>query len=73
MSFERLLIRPKQTIYDILHDLVPYLQFRKCEKHQWRGITFSKVAGFWPATLRKVTLLHGCFSSFSNCANGTKS
>ena len=46
MSFERLFIRPKQTIYDILHDLVPYLQFGKCEKHPWRGVTFSKVAGF---------------------------
>ena len=26
-----------------------------------------------PATLLKVTLLHGCFSRFLNCANGTKS
>ena len=26
-----------------------------------------------PATLLKVTLLQGCFSSFSNCVNGTKS
>ena len=25
-----------------------------------------------PATLLKETLLHGCFSRFSNCANGTK-
>ena len=26
-----------------------------------------------PATLLKVTLLHGCFSGFLNCTNGTKS
>ena len=26
-----------------------------------------------PATLLKVTLLHGCFSRFLNCANGNKS
>ena len=28
---------------------------------------------FWPATLLKLTLLHGCFSCFLNCINGTKS
>ena len=27
---------------------------------------------FYPATLLKVTLLHGCFSRFFNCTNGTK-
>ena len=26
-----------------------------------------------PATLPKVALLHGCFSRFLNCTNGTKS
>ena len=26
-----------------------------------------------PATLLKVTLLHGCFSHFSSCTNGSKS
>ena len=26
-----------------------------------------------PATLLKLTLLHGCFSRFLNCTNGTKS
>ena len=35
-------------------------------KNTW-SVTFSKVAGY------KVTLLHGCFSHFSNCTNGTKS
>ena len=37
------------------------------------SVTFSKVAGFQPVTLLKVTLLHGCFSRFLNCANGTRS
>ena len=58
---------------DALRNLVPFVQFKKHEKHQWRSITFSKVAGWIPATLLKVTLLHGCFSRFSNCTNGTKS
>ena len=40
---------------DALHDLVPFIQFKKREKHPWRSITFSKVAG---------TLPHGCFSRF---------
>ena len=29
-----------------LHDLVPPVQFKKREKHPWRSVTFSKVAGF---------------------------
>ena len=48
-----------------LRDLVP---FKKCEKHPWRSVTFSKVAG-----LLKVALLHLCFSCFLNCAHGTES
>ena len=28
-----------------LHDLVPFVQFKKRE-HPWRSVTFSKVAGF---------------------------
>ena len=49
---------------DILCDLVPFVQFKKREKHQSRSVTFSKVAGFYPATLLKVILLYGCFSRF---------
>ena len=30
---------------DALHDLVPFVQFRKRENHPWRSVTFSKVAG----------------------------
>ena len=51
------------TIYTIL----------KTWKNPWRSVTFSNIAGFYPATLLKVTLLHGCFSRFLNCTNGTKS
>ena len=38
-----------------------------------KSVNISKVAGFKPATLLKLTLLHGCFSHFLNCTNGTKS
>ena len=45
---------PLRTIYGqrtfgldskVLHDLVPFVQFKKREKHSWRSVTFSKVAG----------------------------
>ena len=39
-------------------NLVPFVQFKKREKHPWRSITFSKI------TLLKLTLLHGCFFTF---------
>ena len=28
---------------DALHDLVPFVQFKKREKYPWKGVTFSKV------------------------------
>ena len=31
-------------VYRVLHDLVPFVQLKKCEKHPWRNATFSKVA-----------------------------
>ena len=31
------------SICDALRDLVPYVQFKKREKHSWRSVTFSKV------------------------------
>ena len=31
-------------IHDALRDLVSSVQFKKREKHPWRGVTFSKVA-----------------------------
>ena len=33
-------------IYDALRNLVPLLQAKKREKHPWRSVNFSKVAGF---------------------------
>ena len=57
------------TVCGALRDLVPFAQFKKCEKHPWRNVTFR----LKPATLLKVTLLHGCFSRFLSCAHGKKS
>ena len=30
---------------DALRDLVPFAQFKKREKHSWRSVNFSKLAG----------------------------
>ena len=30
---------------DALRNLVPFVQFKKREKHQWRSVTVGKVAG----------------------------
>ena len=32
-------------IYSALRDLVPFVQFKKREKHPWRSVNFSKVIG----------------------------
>ena len=56
--------------YGALRDLVPFVQFKKREKHQWRSVTFSRLK---PATLLKVTFFHGCFWRFLNRTYGTKS
>ena len=47
---------------DVLHNLVPFVQFKEVKKQPWRS-----------ATLLKVTFLHECFSRFLNCTNGKKS
>ena len=65
-----------ERICGALCNLLPFVQFKKREKHPWRSVAFSKVACRCmqkPATLLKVTLLHGCFSQFLNCAHATKS
>ena len=31
--------------YDALHDLVPFVQFQKGDKHPWSSVTFSKAVG----------------------------
>ena len=48
------------NICDALRNLVPFLQFKKPEKHPWRNVTFSKLAGCTP-------------QRFLNCINGTNS
>ena len=35
-----------RIICDALRDLLSFVQFKKREKHPWRRVTFSKVAGF---------------------------
>ena len=55
------------NIWDALRDLVPFVQFKKREKHPWRNVTFK------PVTFLKVTLLYGCFLRHLNYTNGTKS
>ena len=35
-----------QKLHLTLRDLVPFVQFKKREKHPWRSVNFSKVAGF---------------------------
>ena len=32
-------------ICDALRNLLSFVQFRKREKHPWRSVTFSKIAG----------------------------
>ena len=61
----------KDYVCDILRDLVPFVQFKKGEKHPWKSVTFS--CRLKPATLLKVTLLHGSFLRFLNCKIDTKS
>ena len=55
------------AIWYHLHNL------KNVKKNPWRSVTVSKVVGQKPATLLKVTLLHGCFSPFLNCTFDTKS
>ena len=52
------------SIYDALHHLVSFVQFKKREKHSLRSVTFT-------ATSLKVSF-YGCFPRFLNCTNGTK-
>ena len=57
----------------MLRDLAPFVQFKKREKHPWRGVTFSsKVAGL-ACNFTKSNTPPWVFSRFLNCTNGTKS
>ena len=69
-----MIIERIKFICDTLCDLVPFVQFYKREKHPWRGVTFSNVAGFLAGNFtRSKNTTMGCFSRSLNCANGTKS
>ena len=57
-----------RKICDALRDLVPFVEFKKREKHPSKSVTFSKVAGLQHANLLKVTLLHGCTKMIPNRA-----
>ena len=35
----------EKLICGALHDLVAFVQLKKREKHSWRSVNFSKVAG----------------------------
>ena len=58
---------PWISLCDTLRDLVPFVQFKKCDKRPRRSVTFSIVV-----TLLKVTLFLEYFSRFLSCRNGTK-
>ena len=42
---QQIIYQIERAIYGALRDLVPFVQFKKCEKHPWRSVNFSKVAG----------------------------
>ena len=42
----RILNGVEKWICDVLRDLVPFVQFKKCENHRWVSLTFSRVAFF---------------------------
>ena len=44
-QLQKILIHNRFTC-DALRDLVPLVQFKKREKHPWKSVTFSKIAGF---------------------------
>ena len=41
--FKSICLSILSIICDALHDLVPFAQFKKREKHPWKSVTFSKV------------------------------
>ena len=43
MSFPRgvIIVLGKMKICDVLCNLVPFAQFKKCEKHSWRSVSFK--------------------------------
>ena len=58
-----------RSICDAFRDLVPFIQFKNMKNAHGKVLLLVKLG----CNLVKVALLHGCFSSFLNCTNGTKS
>ena len=58
----------KYDICNALRNSVPFLQFKKREKHPWRSVTCSKVAGFFT----KSNTPPWVFFTFLKFLNGTK-
>ena len=51
---------PLDILYDVLHDLVPFIQFKNMKNTHGRVLLLVK----FPATLLKVTLHYGVFPIF---------
>ena len=61
----------RNFIWDALHDLVPFVQFKNVNSTHG-GVFLLEKLQVKPATLLKATFLRECFSSFLNCPNSTK-
>ena len=57
----------------VLRDLVPYEQLKEREKHPWRIVSFSKVAGLACNFTKSNTSSMSIFHVFQIVQNGTKS
>ena len=51
-------------VYYVLHNLVPFVQLKKCEKLPWSNAIFSKVTG-----LQVILLLMGVLNFLINFSN----
>ena len=63
-------------IFDTLHDFISFVNLKNVKNAHGGKLLLVKLqdSAFTKSnTLLKVTLLHGCFSRFLNCINGTKS
>ena len=60
-------------MFDVLHDLLAFVQFKNVKNTHGGLVLFVKLQVFnLQLTLLKVTVLHGCFSRFLTCTIGTK-
>ena len=55
---------------DSLHKLVPFVQFKKREKHSWRSVTFKSNTPPWMFfTFIAQRIRYVCFNAFISCFN----